>query len=191
MPWEHLWALLAEKGWKHEGAYYVPPVTVGDEDHGNERFSTQMEVREHLREIAASTSTANAAMSMIEEEVSTNLNVMQKVQFVTRVGTVAGKSTRVKVKALSTQQLRTYLPEFSLNMFFDRLVRVFSETGEQKLTLLELIDLYSALSPRAPTKWKCKILFCVFDFDEVRARMHLQSLYSSVDPQLLLAVLCD
>jgi hypothetical protein len=90
------------------------------------------------------------------------------IQYVDRIATVDGKSQKVEVIALSTQQLRTYLPEFSLNMFFGRLVRVFSESGEQKLTLLELIDLYSALSPRASFKWKCKVMFCVFDFDEVR-----------------------
>ena len=68
--------------------------------------------------------------------------------------------------ALTTAQLRQYLPEFSQNEFLPRLVRLFSETGEQKLTLIELIDLYSALSRRAELKWKVTIAFCVFDYDE-------------------------
>ena len=72
----------------------------------------------------------------------------------------------VRVVALTAEQLRKYLPEFNLNAFFDRLVRVFSESGEQMLTLVELIDLYSALSHRASVKWKARVCFCVFDFDE-------------------------
>ena len=72
----------------------------------------------------------------------------------------------VRVVALTAGQLRKYLPEFNLNVFFDRLVRVFSESGEQMLTLVELIDLYSALSHRASVKWKARVCFCVFDFDE-------------------------
>jgi hypothetical protein len=71
-----------------------------------------------------------------------------------------------KVAALSTDQLRENLAEFSQHIFLDRLVRVFSESGEQKLTMLELIDMYSALSRRAHLKWKCQIAFCVFDYDE-------------------------
>lgn len=105
-------------------------------------------------------------------EATQNSESDAPVQIVTRFGIRGGQQVPVQVKALSTDQLRTYLPEFTHNVFFDRLVRVFSETGEQLLTLLELIDLYSALSPRTPTKWKCKILFCVFDFDEVRRSDH-------------------
>jgi hypothetical protein len=72
-----------------------------------------------------------------------------------------------QVVALSATQLEQYLPEFgSSNVFFDRLVRIFSESGEQKLTLLELIDLYSAMSPRANRQWKCRIAFCMLDYDE-------------------------
>jgi hypothetical protein len=47
-----------------------------------------------------------------------------------------------------------------------RLVRIFSETGEQFLSMLELVDMYSALSRRAPFKWKCSVCFCMFDYDE-------------------------
>eukprot|EP01043_Picozoa_sp_COSAG02_P056171 COSAG02_NODE_6621_length_3454_cov_2.141580_3_plen_57_part_00 len=47
-------------------------------------------------------------------------------------------------------------------------MRVFSETGDPQLTFLELLDMYSALSPDAPVKWKARACFCVFDFDEVR-----------------------
>ena len=34
------------------------------------------------------------------------------------------------------------------------------------LTLLELIDMYSALSRRASFDWKAWIMFCIFDYDE-------------------------
>ena len=84
---------------------------------------------------------------------------------VRRIGTAANAQTR-KVLALSTAQLRDNLAEFGQHIFLDRLVRVFSESGEQKLTLLELLDLYSAMSRRAHIKWKCQIAFCMFDFDE-------------------------
>eukprot|EP01046_Picozoa_sp_COSAG06_P015893 COSAG06_NODE_1034_length_11000_cov_7.061095_1_plen_3038_part_10 len=78
----------------------------------------------------------------------------------------AAKVAEPYMQTLSMQQLRQNLPEFQNNLFFDRLVRLFSSTGEPQLTLYELIDLYSALSPRADVKWKVKVWFCVFDFDE-------------------------
>eukprot|EP01046_Picozoa_sp_COSAG06_P072056 COSAG06_NODE_20904_length_777_cov_0.812684_2_plen_129_part_01 len=53
-----------------------------------------------------------------------------------------------KTWALNAKQLRR-LPEFGQNVFLDRFIRIFSETGEDNLTLLELIDMYSALSRRA------------------------------------------
>jgi len=70
-----------------------------------------------------------------------------------------------KTWALNAKQLRR-LPEFGQNVFLDRFIRIFSETGEDNLTLLELIDMYSALSRRASFDWKAWILFCVFDYDE-------------------------
>lgn len=69
------------------------------------------------------------------------------------------------VYVLTTRQLQR-LPEFSQNVFLERLVRVVSETGEDTVTLLELIDIYSALSRRASFEWSAWVLFCVFDFDE-------------------------
>ena len=69
------------------------------------------------------------------------------------------------VAAVSTGQLRV-LPEWTQNMFLERLVRIFSQTGLQILTLLELIDLYSALHRRAEFSCKAPIAFCVYDFDE-------------------------
>ena len=51
---------------------------------------------------------------------------------------------RTQLPAVSTAQLKR-LPEFTCNMFMERLVRIFSQTSEQLLTLYELIDLYSAL----------------------------------------------
>jgi hypothetical protein len=74
--------------------------------------------------------------------------------------------TRTKIIALTEAQLRNWLPEFHHNVFFGRLVRVFSESGEQLLTLVELLDLYSTLSHRAPVEWKARACFCVFDWDE-------------------------
>ncbi len=67
--------------------------------------------------------------------------------------------------ALTARQLRR-LPEFSQNVFLERFIRVVSETGEDNVTLLELLDLYSALSHRASLEWKAWFLFCVFDYDE-------------------------
>eukprot|EP01051_Picozoa_sp_SAG22_P009420 SAG22_NODE_786_length_7246_cov_3.133762_2_plen_1777_part_00 len=69
------------------------------------------------------------------------------------------------IPVLSTDNLRL-LPEFKYNVFLERLVRIFSETGEQVLTLIEFVDLYSALSRRAPMKWKAWICYCMFDYDE-------------------------
>lgn len=70
------------------------------------------------------------------------------------------------VIALTTSQLRRFLPELHHNVFLDRLVRIFSESGEQLLTLIELTDLYSTFSPRAPIEWKTRAAFNMFDFNE-------------------------
>eukprot|EP01048_Picozoa_sp_COSAG05_P011029 COSAG05_NODE_1012_length_6193_cov_2.446997_1_plen_1961_part_10 len=69
------------------------------------------------------------------------------------------------VPAVSAEQLRV-LPEWASHMFLERLVRIFSQNGLQVLTLLELIDLYSALHRRAHVSWKASIAFCAYDFDE-------------------------
>lgn len=90
-----------------------------------------------------------------------------ELETVTRRMSATGESTHPrKVVALTAKQLANHLPEFGENVFFDRLVRVFSESGQPMLTLLELIDLYSAMSRRANTSWKARIAFCVLDFDE-------------------------
>jgi|EP01046_Picozoa_sp_COSAG06_P019480 hypothetical protein len=95
-----------------------------------------------------------------------NADPMQEVMMVQRTTSVAGEQTLRKAVALTTAQLQDYLQEFSYIEFMDRMVRVFSETGEQALTLLELIDLYSCFSPRAHVEWKARIAFSIFDFDE-------------------------
>lgn len=157
--WERIWERLEREGWTQDGPCYV--------NKQQKRFGSKQLVREHLH-----------LLQDVSEDIENRFDVGGHVQTVARFGVEGQKQTRVAVKALSTEQLRTYLPEFSNNVFFDRLVRVFSETGEQMLTMLELIDLYSALSPRAPKSWKCKILFCVYDFDEVRRRVKTKSLLS-------------
>jgi CRP-like cAMP-binding protein/Ca2+-binding EF-hand superfamily protein len=93
-----------------------------------------------------------------------------QLHFVTRhskppPGTASAEG-RHRHMALTTEQLREHLPEFGQNMFLPRLVRLFSETGEQKLSVLELLDLYSAMSRRAHFKWKATVAFCVYDYDE-------------------------
>lgn len=52
------------------------------------------------------------------------------------------------------------------------------------LTLLELVDLYSALSHRAPLKWKASVCFCVYDYDE-DGYLDLGDLYRVVTQILL------
>eukprot|EP01048_Picozoa_sp_COSAG05_P006286 COSAG05_NODE_402_length_10229_cov_3.609674_2_plen_248_part_00 len=89
------------------------------------------------------------------------------LETVKRRSSATGEVTEERnVAALTTKQLSDHLPEFGGNVFFDRLVRLFSESGQQKLTLLELIDLYSAMSPRANFNWKTKMAFCILDYDE-------------------------
>ena len=89
------------------------------------------------------------------------------LETVKRCSSATGEQTKSRqVVALTAKQLSDHLTEFSGNVFFDRLVRVFSESGQQKLTLLELIDLYSAMSPRANFSWKSRIAFCMLDYDE-------------------------
>ena len=73
---------------------------------------------------------------------------------------------------LYVEDLRKHLAEFRHNIFLDRLVRTFSERGDSKLTMFELMDLYSALEPLATKQWKAKIWFCVLDFDQVRCCYH-------------------
>ena len=51
------------------------------------------------------------------DAVAESFDCMQRVQHVTRIAIENGEQVSVRVKALSTQQLRMYLPEFSLNMF--------------------------------------------------------------------------
>ena len=75
-----------------------------------------------------------------------------------------GDESMRTIPVLSTANLRM-LPEFKYNVFLERLVRIFCETGVQFLTLMEFIDLYSAFSRRAPLKWKAWIAYCIFDFD--------------------------
>ena len=90
-----------------------------------------------------------------------------QLETVTRRTSASGDRSRPReVVALTAKQLADHLPEFGENIFFDRLVRGFSESGQHKLTLLELIDVYSAMSRRANTKWKARIAFCVLDYDE-------------------------
>lgn len=78
---------------------------------------------------------------------------------------VAAPTMNTETYALNIKQLRR-LPEFGQNVFLSRFVRIFSDTGEMNLTLLELIDMYSALSKRCSFDWKAWIMFCVFDYDE-------------------------
>lgn len=86
---------------------------------------------------------------MVFELLVETMNSRNMLQTVKRITSAVGEATRQRnVVALSTKQMQDHLAEFSDNLFFDRLVRVCSESGEQKLTLLELIDLYSAMSPR-------------------------------------------
>lgn len=93
-----------------------------------------------------------------------------KLHYVKRLVPTDGEKqtaeTAKDIIALTTAQLRLFLPELRHNVFLDRMVRVFSESGEQLLTLVELIDLYSTMSPRAPRDWKTRACFCMFDFDE-------------------------
>eukprot|EP01043_Picozoa_sp_COSAG02_P001816 COSAG02_NODE_39_length_48074_cov_106.508890_29_plen_1927_part_00 len=90
-----------------------------------------------------------------------------RLEFVTRYSKNASRETdKHRHMALTTEQLREYLPEFAQNVFLPRLIRLFSETGDQKLSVLELIDMYSALSRRAHLKWKMTVAFCVYDYDE-------------------------
>jgi hypothetical protein len=63
---------------------------------------------------------------------------------------------------LTTTQL-SRLPELANCVFLHDLVRMFSEKNEQRLTLYELIDLYSAFSKAASVDWKAWTAFSLFD----------------------------
>ena len=123
---------------------------------------------ENLTRVTFLTAAEVRNIEMLFELLVETMNARGTLATVTRVSTAVGEPTRQrKVVALTTQQIQDHLAEFSHNVFFERLVRVFSESGEQKLTLLELIDLYSAMSPRANLHWKTRVAYCVYDFDEV------------------------
>ena len=118
-------------------------------------------------------------INKIDQLFSTMLELSELIGEEQSVREVQG----VETPALTLTELRR-IPEFSQNVFLRRLVRVFSQSGEETLTLFELIDLYSSLSSQATNQWKAWIAFCVFDYDE-NGSLDSQDLVRSVRQMIL------
>ncbi|XP_022288915.2 calcium and integrin-binding family member 2-like [Crassostrea virginica] len=58
------------------------------------------------------------------------------------------------------------LPEFSVNPFKDRILRVFSSSGDGSMTFEDFLDMMSVFSDSAPLSIKIDYAFRIYDFDE-------------------------
>lgn len=56
--------------------------------------------------------------------------------------------------------------QFRNNPFASRIVDIFSERGDEKLTFDEFVDIFSVFSARATKEEKIKVAFRLYDFDD-------------------------
>jgi len=56
--------------------------------------------------------------------------------------------------------------QFRNNPFASRIVDIFSERGDEKLTFDEFVDIFSSFSARASKEEKIKVAFRIYDFDD-------------------------
>lgn len=58
------------------------------------------------------------------------------------------------------------LPELKVNPFKDRIVRVFSSSGDDSMTFEDFLDMMSVFCDNAPLSIKIEYAFRIYDFDE-------------------------
>ncbi|XP_063431242.1 calcium and integrin-binding protein 1-like [Mytilus trossulus] len=58
------------------------------------------------------------------------------------------------------------LPELKVNPFSDRIVKVFSSSGDGNMTFEDFLDMMSVFSDGAPKNVKVEYAFRIYDFDE-------------------------
>lgn len=58
------------------------------------------------------------------------------------------------------------LPELKVNPFKDRIVRVFSSSGDDSITFEDFLDMMSVFCDHAPLAIKIEYAFRIYDFDE-------------------------
>lgn len=58
------------------------------------------------------------------------------------------------------------LPELKVNPFKDRIVKVFSSSGDESLTFEDFLDMMSVFSDHAPLSIKIEYAFRIYDFDD-------------------------
>ena len=76
------------------------------------------------------------------------------------------------------------LPEFVYNPFAHRILRCFDFKGNQRLSLEEIIEMFSVFSPRATARAKAHASFIIFDFELNRIDKQIKSRYEVDTPVL-------
>lgn len=77
----------------------------------------------------------------------------------------ATNQDRIKTVSLEKDKILK-LPELKVNPFNDRIVKVFSSSGNGDMTFEDFLDMMSVFSDGAPKNVKVEYAFRIYDFDE-------------------------